>query len=395
MENKKKTDHPIIISNTRGTLNISKQIEEQIDLLHTVVGPKEWSGVLLYTVNGDVDSNVDVDVKGLFPMDIGSSAYTEYEFDENIMDMYDMYPNALSEQWRLGHIHTHHNMKAYFSGTDNSELQDNTPNHAYYLSLIVNFDKSYCARLCFMGTREVRGTSSVSVKGIKLSSHLCNNNKVDKEEDVVYAIDLDIAMPKKNSDITILGEINKIQKKKEIKSKSVYNTNKYGWGNDLLQWDKSSNPMGFRKQHNISPLKNNVQLTLQDGINDAEGIEAIPEEMMVRFMIDLISLGTYKLDSSLSMSENGAFAYSKHINKLTMEKVEEYFINIMYGDLLYVPMLEDPNKACALFGQALGWLGNCNSMNEYLLYEFISGLQQDAIEETMDYKSYNNSFGAL
>ena len=383
-----------IISNIRGVLNINKQIEEQIDLLHTVVGAKEWSGVLLYTVNGDVDSNVDVDVKGLFPMDIGTSAYTEYEFDENIMDMYDMYPNALDEQWRLGHIHTHHNMKAYFSGTDNQELKDNTPNHAYYLSLIVNFDKSYCARLCFMGTREVKGTSSVSVKGIKLSSHLCNNNKVDREEDVIYAIDLDIVMPKKDSNITLLGEINKIQNKNKLNSKLKYES-KYVWGND---WNRSSNSIGFRKQHNISPLRTydkNVQLTLQDGINDAEGIEAIPEEMMVRFMIDLISLGTHKLDPSLSMSENGVIAYSTYIGELTMEEVEEYFVSTMHNDLLYIPMLEDPNKACALFSQAIEWLGNSKNMNEYLLYEFISGLQQDAIEEAMDTESYNKSFGVL
>jgi len=394
MENKEKIDYPIIISNIRGVLNINKQIEEQIDLLHTVVGAKEWSGVLLYTVNGDIDSNVDVEVQGLFPMDIGTSAYTEYEFDENIMDMYDMYPDALDKQWRLGHIHTHHNMKAYFSGTDNQELKDNTPNHAYYLSLIVNFDKSYCARLCFMGTREVKGTSSVSVKGIKLSSHLCNNNKVDREEDVIYAIDLDIVMPKKDSNITLLGEINKIQDKNELNSKLKYES-KYVWGND---WNKSSNSIGFRKQHDIPPLRTydkNVQLTLQDGINDAEGIEAIPEEMMVRFMIDLITLGTYKLDPSLSMSENGVIAYSKNIGKLTMEDVEEYFVSTMHNDLLYIPMLEDPNKACALFSQAIEWLGDSKSMNEYLLYEFISGLQQDAIEEAMDTESYNKSFGVL
>lgn len=394
MENKEKIDYPIIISNIRGVLNINKQIEEQIDLLHTVVGAKEWSGVLLYTVNGDIDSNVDVEVQGLFPMDIGTSAYTEYEFDENIMDMYDMYPDALDKQWRLGHIHTHHNMKAYFSGTDNQELKDNTPNHAYYLSLIVNFDKSYCARLCFMGTREVKGTSSVSVKGIKLSSHLCNNNKVDREEDVIYAIDLDIVMPKKDSNITLLGEINKIQDKNELNSKLKYES-KYVWGND---WNKSSNSIGFRKQHDIPPLRTydkNVQLTLQDGINDAEGIEAIPEEMMVRFMIDLITLGTYKLDPSLSMSENGVIAYSTYIGVSSIEEVEEYFISTMHNDLLYIPMLEDPNKACALFSQAIEWLGDSKNMNEYLLYEFISGLQQDAIEEAMDTESYNKSFGVL
>ena len=38
----------------------------------------------------------------------------------------------------------------FFSGTDWSELEDNAPNHNYYLSLIVNNFMDFCAKVCFV-----------------------------------------------------------------------------------------------------------------------------------------------------------------------------------------------------------------------------------------------------
>ena len=38
----------------------------------------------------------------------------------------------------------------FFSGTDWSELEDNAPNHNYYLSLIVNNFMDFCAKVCFI-----------------------------------------------------------------------------------------------------------------------------------------------------------------------------------------------------------------------------------------------------
>lgn len=38
----------------------------------------------------------------------------------------------------------------FFSGTDWSELEDNAPNHNFYLSLIVNNFMDFCAKVCFI-----------------------------------------------------------------------------------------------------------------------------------------------------------------------------------------------------------------------------------------------------
>lgn len=50
----------------------------------------------------------------------------------------EMEGNEHLEECRIGHIHSHNTMGVFFSGTDWGELEDNAPNHNYYLSLIVN-----------------------------------------------------------------------------------------------------------------------------------------------------------------------------------------------------------------------------------------------------------------
>ena len=46
--------------------------------------------------------------------------------------------NAPEKNWKVGHIHSHHSMSVFFSGTDEAELRENSANHNFYLSIIVN-----------------------------------------------------------------------------------------------------------------------------------------------------------------------------------------------------------------------------------------------------------------
>lgn len=78
----------------------------------------------------------------------GSQAYTEYTFDESVIEYIE--ENEHLEECRMGHIHSHNTMSVFFSGTDWSELEDNAPNHNYYLSLIVNNFMDFCAKVCFI-----------------------------------------------------------------------------------------------------------------------------------------------------------------------------------------------------------------------------------------------------
>lgn len=225
-------DYPIVTDEKKGKLIISPELEEQIDTFHAIAGATEWSGVLLYVIKeGDISKpeSLVIEVKGIFPMDIGTPGYTEYDYDERTLDMYDLYPDALTEEWRLGHIHTHHNMQAYFSGTDLQELRDNIDNHAYYLSLIVNFDKKYCAKLCIKGEREVKESSVLKYGGLFSSKKSNKKSNSTKIETIVYNADLEIEMPEKNEDISFIGEILKLKKKSYTSSWSKDNNHaRYG-----------------------------------------------------------------------------------------------------------------------------------------------------------------------
>ena len=146
-----KVDYPIYEMEERGKLILPPEIISQITFLHSHIGKTEWSGMLLYDVvkgNPSKPEDFELEAKHIFLMDIGSAAYTEYEPDGDIVDIYDNIPEAM--EWKTGHVHTHHDMTTYFSATDMSELHENVDKHNYYLSLIVAFNGSYTAKVVFL-----------------------------------------------------------------------------------------------------------------------------------------------------------------------------------------------------------------------------------------------------
>lgn len=148
---KKKENFPVFEMKDRGRLIIPNEVIAQVNYLHGKIGSTEWSGLLLYDViSGSPAKPKDfvLEVKHIFLMDIGTSAYTEYNTDGDIVEIYDNIEEAMN--WKTGQIHTHHTMQAFFSGTDMEELNDNVDKHNYYLSLIVNFSANYAAKVAFL-----------------------------------------------------------------------------------------------------------------------------------------------------------------------------------------------------------------------------------------------------
>ena len=210
----------------KASLALSQEIITQIHYLHTVVAKNtEWSGILIYEVlEGDVNDpeNFKVHAHKLIPMDVGTSGYTEYEYDPSD-DSFDEICNAMEAGYKLGHIHTHHSMGTFFSGTDMSELYDNAPNHNFYLSLIVDYKnhEDWCAKIAFEGeeitTRSFTQEGYLKRRGemkrtYKFKGHagaqeIETVEDYDKDEDftevkedidetreVLYIIDMDISL---------------------------------------------------------------------------------------------------------------------------------------------------------------------------------------------------------
>lgn len=133
-------------------LVISENLQREINFLHSKVGSKEWSGILAYSIEKGSLNDEDVTFigHGIYPMDIGVSASTDFDY-KNISSVYRYFnkklPKKVSSKFLLGSIHTHHTMKAFISGTDRNEIITNSGVYGNYLFLVVDMSGDYVAKL--------------------------------------------------------------------------------------------------------------------------------------------------------------------------------------------------------------------------------------------------------
>lgn len=119
------------------------------------IAKDEWSGVLFYSVEGSIKkpSKMVITLEDIHLMDIGSPGFTSFNWDETIVEYLIDHPEA--EDWKIGHIHSHNTMSVFFSGTDWDELNDNSPLHNLYLSVIVNNYMDLTAKIASVITPKI------------------------------------------------------------------------------------------------------------------------------------------------------------------------------------------------------------------------------------------------
>ena len=132
---------------------VTEGLEEKIRKSCKLFKDKEWSGVLFYTVDGSFETK-DIHIKALdyFPMDIGTSSYTEFEQSPDVVGYMIDNPGLLGSN--MGLIHSHNKMSAFFSGTDLNTLQEEGYHRNHFVSLIVNNEGEYTAAI----TRKLANT---------------------------------------------------------------------------------------------------------------------------------------------------------------------------------------------------------------------------------------------
>lgn len=121
------------------------------------MGSYEWSGELITREEGNITDLSDwkIIAEEIYLADIGTAGYTSYEVDKDgfkavdIAEMYEKFPGLTEGTHKNHHIHSHHSMSAFFSGTDWEQLNDRALVSNYFLMLIVNFDGKYVAKLAF------------------------------------------------------------------------------------------------------------------------------------------------------------------------------------------------------------------------------------------------------
>lgn len=91
---------------------IPKKVQQEIKFLCREIPNIEWSGVLFYDiVEGSVEDveNLKIELKGIMPKDMGTSATTNYFFGLDVTNF--IVENEFDEKgYMIAHIHSHHNM---------------------------------------------------------------------------------------------------------------------------------------------------------------------------------------------------------------------------------------------------------------------------------------------
>lgn len=177
-----------------GKIVIPEKIENYINYLHKTIGATEWSGILFYKLtSGNINKLKDLvfQVEMIYPMNIGTSAYTEFDYNSEVMNAYELSEELIS--CSSGLCHSHHKLGfTTFSGTDQSELVDNCKNFNYYVSLIVDFSKDWHCKIAFPTKAKINKEYTIKNnegKFIKAKSSV--------EEEIILVGDLEIEFENK------------------------------------------------------------------------------------------------------------------------------------------------------------------------------------------------------
>ena len=85
-------------------LIISTKVEQKISICCRELPHNEWSGTLFYNYSGSFEDNtLEIRCVDIFPMDIGSSSYTEFDMSPDVIAYMTEHPELLDCQ--IGLIH--------------------------------------------------------------------------------------------------------------------------------------------------------------------------------------------------------------------------------------------------------------------------------------------------
>ena len=212
---------PLVKGSTSYKLIIPNSVERKIRFLCERVWDTEWSGVLFYTYTGNFEDNsMVVTCKDIFPMDIGTTTYTEFNMSPDVISYMAENPELLD--CKTGLIHSHNNMATFFSGTDLETLRTEGNDINHFVSLIVNNAGKYTAAI----TRKIKYIQSRIIKYDSYEGEVASTEDGVTGEEIEW-FNLDIEFEKTTNDefSIIQSRLDEIKKSKAPKTPSYTNYN--------------------------------------------------------------------------------------------------------------------------------------------------------------------------
>ena len=201
-------------------LIIPSQVQKKIDLMCLKINNIEWSGSLFYDYEGSwKDNNLVIKVLDFFLQDIGNTGSTTFEQSPDVV-RFRIDNDLLTAQ--MGLIHSHHNMAAFFSGTDMNTLEKEALDHNHFVSLVVNNRRQYVAAITAVTTSQ--RIKQVVEKKIFTTFNGQNDEttpstfeeteEVNEVEYVMMPIEIE---DYEDSNIELINRIEEVKKEKEAK----------------------------------------------------------------------------------------------------------------------------------------------------------------------------------
>jgi len=171
---------------TKLTVRLPNQIVEKINYLLSRFKSTEWSGPAWYTLKAKAGNGfpTEVELSYFKPIDLGGTASTELDGEalgEILPEIYKTLPKLKKSY--LGLIHSHHNMGAFFSGTDKSTALEQAPGDGLFFSTVVAHEKKkFC---CGVSYRDQFGLPNFIEGKVKHGYRAKVNDAWKKEADTI------------------------------------------------------------------------------------------------------------------------------------------------------------------------------------------------------------------
>lgn len=165
----------------------------------------EWSGTLWYKVSGSFeDKSLILTCVDFFVSDVGTSTYTEFEETPDLIEYMANNPELLDLPMAL--IHSHNNMATFFSGTDLQTLQEEGATRNHFLSLIVNNEGTYTARITRKISERILGNVKTSYMSWEDKKVSVPDTSLETEKTYIEYFECDIIMPESSKIDTQIKE---------------------------------------------------------------------------------------------------------------------------------------------------------------------------------------------
>lgn len=213
-------------------LVIPREVERKIRYLCNKISQVEWSGTLFYTHSGSYEEGtLEIKCVDIFPMDIGSQAYTEFDMSPDVIAYMTDHPELLDCQ--MGLIHSHNNMATFISGTDAGTLQEEGNDRNHFVSLIVNNEGTYTAAITRKVTEKNTVNTTYTYKTFDDVEKTGTKSTITEEEVIEYNM-LNIIKEgeETNSFLELDGILKAIREKKDkmVVTKTSFSTDYYPRG---------------------------------------------------------------------------------------------------------------------------------------------------------------------